>query len=96
MELKILGSSSKGNCYLLDNGKEALMIECGVAFKEVQKAVGFDIKRIKACIISHEHGDHSKHVRKCLDAMIPCYMSQGTCNALGLEAQPMVKVMDEG
>ena len=96
MELKILGSSSKGNCYLLDNGKEALMIECGVAFKEVQKAVDFDIQRIKACIISHEHGDHSKHVRKCLDAMIPCYMSQGTCNALGLEAQPMVKVIDEG
>ena len=23
MELKILGSSSKGNCYLLDNGNEA-------------------------------------------------------------------------
>ena len=64
MELKILGSSSKGNCYLLDNGKEALMIECGIAFKNVQKAVDFDITRIKACIKSHEHGDNAKHVEK--------------------------------
>lgn len=30
MQLKVLGSSSKGNCYLLDNGKEALAIECGI------------------------------------------------------------------
>ena len=35
MELKILGSSSAGNCYLLDNGKETLMIECGVSFRKV-------------------------------------------------------------
>lgn len=85
MELKILGSSSKGNCYLLDNGKECLMIECGIAFKEVQKAVNFDISRIKGVIVSHEHGDHAKHVQKCLDSRIPVYMSQGTKEALKLE-----------
>lgn len=95
MELKILGSSSKGNGYLLDNGREALMIECGIAFKEVQKAVGFDIQRIKACVISHEHGDHAKHVRKCLDARIPCYMSAGTRNALGLASHRLARTMEE-
>lgn len=95
MELKVLGSSSKGNCYLLDNGKEALMIECGIAFKNVQKAVGFDINRIAGCIISHEHGDHAKHVGKCLDARIPCYMSAGTRNALGLASHPLAHTMDE-
>ena len=51
MYLKVLGSSSKGNCYLLDNGNEALMIECGIAIKNVQKAVDFDINRIAGCII---------------------------------------------
>ena len=95
MELKVLGSSSKGNCYLLDNGKEALMIECGIAFKNVQKAVDFDINRIAGCIISHEHGDHAKHVGKCLDARIPCYMSAGTRNALGLASHPLAHAMDE-
>ncbi len=85
MELKILGSSSNGNCYMLDNGKDCLMIECGVAFKEVQKAVNFDISRICGVIISHEHGDHAKHVQKCLDSRIPIYASHGTLDSLGVE-----------
>ena len=46
MELKILGSSSKGNCYLLDNGNDCLMIECGIPFKDVQKAVNFGIWKV--------------------------------------------------
>ena len=78
MQLKVLGSSSKGNCYLLDNGKECLVIECGIPFKEVQKAVNFDIKRIKGAIVSHEHGDHAKHVEKFIEARIPVWMSDGT------------------
>ena len=82
MELKILGSSSKGNCYLLDNGTECLMIECGVPFKDVQKAVNFDVSRICGVLVSHEHGDHAKHVQKCIKARIPVYGSQGTLEAL--------------
>lgn len=95
MELKILGSSSKGNSYILDNGKEALAIECGVPFKEVQKTVNFDISRIVGVIISHEHGDHAKHVGKCLEAQIPYYMSQGTKDALHLPQTWLIHVMDE-
>ena len=60
------------------------MIECGVAFKDVQKAVNFDISRICGVIISHEHGDHAKHVKKCLESHIPVYASQGTLDALGI------------
>ena len=82
MQLKILGSSSKGNCYLLDNGKEALAIECGISFKEVQKAVNFDVSRIKGAIVSHEHGDHAKHVENFIQAHIPVYMSTGTLHAM--------------
>lgn len=82
MQLKILGSSSKGNCYLLDNGKEALAIECGISFKEVQKAVNFDISRIKGAIVSHEHGDHAKCVENFIHAHIPVYMSAGTLREL--------------
>lgn len=78
MKLKILGSSSAGNCYVFDNGKEALVVEAGISFSEVKKAVDFDISRIVGCIISHEHGDHAKHVQKFIDARIPVYMSLGT------------------
>ena len=95
MELKILGSSSKGNCYLLDNGKECLMIECGIPFKDVQKALNFDISRICGVLISHEHGDHAKHVQKCLDSRISVYASQGTLGTLNLTGNALVHPMVE-
>lgn len=82
MKLKILGSGSKGNCYLLDNGKECLVIEAGIPFKEVQKAVDYDISRIVGVIVSHEHGDHAKYVNKFLDARIPVWASSGTIVAI--------------
>ncbi len=94
MQLIILGSSSKGNCYLLDNGKECLMLECGITFQEVQKAVNFDVSRIKGVFVSHEHGDHAKHAKKCLDAQIPLYCSSGTANALGLSENRLVCKME--
>ena len=37
MKLIVLGSSSNGNCYILDNGNEALIIEAGIRFQEVKK-----------------------------------------------------------
>lgn len=85
MELKVLGSSSAGNCYVFDNGKEALVVECGISFKEVKKAVNFDISRIVGCLVSHEHGDHAKEVQKFIDARIPVYMSNGTAESLSLD-----------
>lgn len=37
MVLKVLGSSSQGNCYILENRDEALIIEAGVRFIEVKR-----------------------------------------------------------
>jgi phosphoribosyl 1,2-cyclic phosphodiesterase len=87
MELKILGSSSDGNCYVFDTGKEALVVECGVSFKDVEKAVDFDISRIVGCLVSHEHADHAKAVEKFIKARIPVYMSGGTIESLEMDAK---------
>lgn len=95
MRLKILGSSSAGNGYVFDNGKESLLVECGMPYKSIQKAVDFDISRIKGCVISHEHGDHTKHIHKVLDARIPCYMSAGTAEALKVEDNALVRHTEE-
>lgn len=93
MDLKIIGSGSKGNCYILDDGKEALVIECGMPFVTVKRAVDFDIQRIAGAIITHEHGDHAKHVGKFLEAHIPVYMSSGTAKALNLQNVHGVKAV---
>lgn len=82
MRLSILGSSSNGNCYIFQNESEALIVECGVKFMEAKKALGFNVKKVSGCLITHEHGDHSKYVNDVLDACIPVYTSEGTSKAL--------------
>ena len=55
MELKVLGSGSSGNCYILENDNEALIIEAGLPFMEVKKALNFNVMKIKAVLVSHTH-----------------------------------------
>lgn len=70
MQLKVIGSSSKGNCYILENDTSALVIEAGVVFNELKKAIDFNISKIEACLVSHAHGDHSNYMSEYLKAGI--------------------------
>ena len=79
MNLKILGSSSRGNCYLLiDESGETLAVEAGVRFCEVQKAMNFKTSNLVGCLVSHEHGDHAKYINAFTLAAIDVYCSTGT------------------
>jgi phosphoribosyl 1,2-cyclic phosphodiesterase len=60
MVLKVLGSSSKGNCYILENSNEALIIEAGISFSRVRRALDLNLSQVVGCLISHEHGDHAR------------------------------------
>lgn len=63
MRLNVLGSDSNGNCYVLQTDKEALIIEAGVRFSEVKKALKWQLSKVVGAVISHEHNDHAKYVR---------------------------------
>lgn len=71
MKLTCLGSGSAGNCYLLHNKTECLVIEAGISFKEVKKALNFNIGKITGVVVSHEHGDHAKYLHEYIKAGIP-------------------------
>lgn len=73
MKLKCLGSGSSGNCYILENDKEALVIEAGIPFKEVKRALDYNVRKIKAVIITHAHGDHHKYWHEYVVAGIPVF-----------------------
>jgi phosphoribosyl 1,2-cyclic phosphodiesterase len=62
MRLKVLGSTSKGNCYILENKNEALIIEAGVTISMVRKALDGNIEKVVGCLISHSHNDHAGHM----------------------------------
>lgn len=79
MKLQSLGSSSKGNCYVLTTDENSvLVIECGVPFMEVKKAIGFDIAKIQGVLLTHSHGDHNKYVSEYLKAGIKVYAHPDT------------------
>lgn len=82
MKLKVLGSSSHGNCYILENETEALVIECGINMKDVKESLDFQVSKIVGCIISHEHLDHSKYVGDYIRLGIPVYSSFQTQHAM--------------
>ena len=66
-----------------NNGKR-LMIECGVTWPKLQKALDFDLRGIEGCLLSHEHKDHSKAVKDVMTAGIDVYSSIGTFEALSI------------
>ncbi|HCY40402.1 MAG TPA: MBL fold metallo-hydrolase [Prolixibacteraceae bacterium] len=81
MKLKVLGSSSKGNSYLLVSSTgQTLAIEAGVRLNEVKQAIGFDTSNIVGCLVSHEHGDHAKYIDQFCGAAIDVFTSEGTAN----------------
>lgn len=86
MRLKVLGSSSHGNCYILERGEQTLLLECGVQWKQIQQGLNFDLSRVVACLQTHEHKDHSKSIREVMQAGINVYCSQGTADALGISS----------
>jgi phosphoribosyl 1,2-cyclic phosphodiesterase len=84
MDIQVLASSSKGNCYRVSNGSTPLLLECGIRFKEIQQKLNFRLSEIAGCLLSHSHQDHSKAIRDIMKAGIDCYMSQGAAEALGV------------
>lgn len=79
-----LASGSKGNCYRITDGRTPLLLECGIKYKDIQRALKFRVSEIAGCLVSHEHIDHSKACKDLMKAGIDCYMSRGTTGALGL------------
>ena len=73
MKLKVLGSSSSGNCYLLESEKSALIIEAGVKLKKIKIALDFEIAKVVGCIVTHWHEDHSKYVFEYMKSGIKVY-----------------------
>lgn len=96
MLLKCLGSSSSGNCYLLENESECLVIEAGVRFLEVKKALDFNIRKIVGCIITHEHGDHAKYINEYLNAGIQTWVTAGTLRQIKIKSTFLPLLCEHG
>lgn len=71
-KLHILGSSSSANGYLLQCGKDRLILEAGCKTKEYLQALNYEIADVQM-LVTHKHGDHSRNINGLLFYGIPVY-----------------------
>jgi phosphoribosyl 1,2-cyclic phosphodiesterase len=75
-QLRILGSSSEGNCAILQTGSAALMIDCGFGVEQVEqglRGLGLDWQDLSGLLLTHTHGDHAREatLRRLARAGVP-------------------------
>jgi len=97
MKLTVFGSSSSGNAYALEfeNG-QILLLEAGMPYKLFAKAFPGRWSDVLGCLITHEHGDHSKYINEYIDAGLHVFASKGTYEKLGITTRFKINVLTGG
>lgn len=95
IDIKTLATGSSGNAYHISDGQTELLLECGIKFKDIQKATGFKTRHIKGCLLTHEHKDHSGGLKDVIRNGIDVYMSKGTAEAENVLNHHRVKVIEK-
>lgn len=96
MNLSILGSNSSGNCYILQNDTEALIIEAGIRLSEVKKALDYNLTKVVGCIATHAHGDHSGHIKDIANAGINVFAIADVIKNRELNSHHRAKIINPG
>lgn len=68
LRLHVLASGSKGNASIVQNAEtgEGVLVDCGICKRDVLarcEEAGFDLRNLKAVLITHEHTDHTKGLK---------------------------------
>lgn len=77
-----LQSGSNGNCYYIESGNTALLIDAGITGAKVQQRLalhGRNLRNVQGILISHDHGDHTR----CMGSLhrkfdLPIYVTDAT------------------
>ncbi len=93
MKLICLGSSSKGNSYILKGSTESLVVECGLPILEMKKAIDFEIGRVVGCVVSHQHRDHSKFLPEYLKCGIRVLALEDVFDSFNLKNRVFCKAI---
>lgn len=96
MVLKVLGSGSKGNCYLLCSSQsdEVLVIEAGIPMLEAKKALKFKISGIVGLLVSHEHNDHAQYLCDYLKSGVKVLALHDVFESKGVSRKPYTKEIE--
>lgn len=74
MFIRCIGTGSSGNCYALyDNDGKILLLDLGLARKEILKGIDFNVSDVVGAVVSHGHSDHAKTVKDFENMGIPVF-----------------------
>jgi len=77
-----LASGSNGNCYYIESGDEAIIIDAGISRRQIverMKKKGLSPTKLKALFISQEHSDHYRGAKMVHSKLnIPVYLTRKT------------------
>lgn len=88
MKLHVISSSSEGNAYAIEGNGETLLLEAGAPFEGTLKAIGYQVKNIVGCLVTHEHGDHAGRVKELADYCVDVWTSPGTAEKIAGKLKP--------
>lgn len=54
-KLKVVGSSSKGNSYIIETSNESIILELGCKWSEVLEMLDYKIEKVLGVLVSHAH-----------------------------------------
>jgi phosphoribosyl 1,2-cyclic phosphodiesterase len=67
MKVWVLGSGSRGNATLIDNGSTRVLVDAGFSARELARrfaVAGVSPESVEAVIVTHEHSDHVSGVAR--------------------------------
>jgi len=98
MRFSSLGSGSRGNAILVEEGRTCVMVDVGFSLRETERrlaALGKQISDISAVLVTHEHSDHIRGINPFIrKSGIPVWMTQGTRDGCKLHAGLSVNIFD--
>lgn len=94
MDVKVLASSSKGNCTRISDGVTPLLLDAGLPLRQIRERLDFGVSQIGAALITHSHQDHCRGVADLLGAGLACYMLQSTAEALGVDGHHRTRIIN--
>lgn len=82
-----LASGSSGNCHLINDGENSILIDAGLSGKQIEnklEEISINPKSIVGILVSHEHSDHICGVGVLSRRYnVPIYANEGTWLGMG-------------
>lgn len=97
MRISVLGSGSGGNAVLVATDRTALLVDAGLAPRELRRRIARledppPVCRaevpVTAVCVTHEHADHARYASSLAMMGVPIHGTAGTLRAIGLGGTP--------